>query len=72
MPNGRDVAYVSVGDRASIMVQPLDGKAAYPLTRFSDGAVIGDFRWSRDGRQLAVVRAVIMNDVVLLRNLPIQ
>jgi hypothetical protein len=37
------------------------------LTHFTDGRTILDFAWSRDGRRLAIVRATIANDIVLLK-----
>ena len=39
------------------------------LTGFTDGAVIGDFAWSRDGKRLAVSRSTTTNDIVLFTGL---
>jgi hypothetical protein len=50
------------------MVQPFDGRAAYPLTRFTSGDLL-DFAWSADGARLAIVQATTTNDIVLFRGL---
>ena len=51
----------------NIWVQPLDGSAGYPATHFSSED-ISSFRWSPDGKSLAVVRQHNVADVVLLKD----
>ena len=66
MHDGQSIAYARV-DGPNIWVQPLDGSAPSQLTHFTDGRTILDFAWSRDGKRLAIVRATIANDIVLLK-----
>ncbi|MBL8208053.1 MAG: protein kinase [Blastocatellia bacterium] len=47
--------------------QPLAGGPPKQLTNFQ-AETIHSFAWSRDGKRLALVRGVINNDVVLIRN----
>jgi Tol biopolymer transport system component len=67
-PDGRGVAY---SIRSNIWARTLDGKPAYPLTRFpEDDYRIDDFKWSADGaRQLTFSRSRTSWDIVLFRGL---
>jgi hypothetical protein len=67
-PDGSSIAYVDPGTQMNIWVQPLDG-IARQLTPFADGRRVVGFRWSRDGRRLAILRATITNDIVLFKGL---
>jgi eukaryotic-like serine/threonine-protein kinase len=49
----------------NIWIQPLDGSKGHVLTDFKS-KFISDFRWSRDGKRLAVLRHTYAGDVVLL------
>jgi len=49
----------------NIWIQPLDGSKGHTLTEFKS-KFISDFRWSRDGKRLAVLRHTNAGDVVLL------
>jgi eukaryotic-like serine/threonine-protein kinase len=49
----------------NIWIQPLDGSKGHTLTDFKS-KFISDFRWSRDGKRLAVLRHSYAGDVVLL------
>ncbi len=49
----------------NIWIQPLDGSQGHTLTDFKS-KFISDFRWSRDGKRLAVLRHSYAGDVVLL------
>jgi len=51
----------------NLKVIPLDGRAAYPLTHFTDAQRIVDFAWSDDGKHLAISRASTANDIVLFK-----
>ena len=68
-PDGRGIAYFTLGPGANLWVQPLDGSAPYQLTHFTDHRSIADFAWSRDGTRLAVARGTITNDIVLFKGL---
>ncbi len=49
-------------------VQPIAGGPPVRLTDFKDGEQIFDFDWSRDGKQLALVRGTSSSDVVMINN----
>ena len=66
-PDGQGLAFKDPTN-VNIMVQPFDGRPAYPLTHFSSGDVL-DFAWSPDGGHLAIVRATTTNDIVLFKGL---
>ena len=69
MPDGRAIAYVEGTKQSNLWVQPLDGRAAYQLTHFPDGRTITDFKWSRDGKRLAVAGSATASDIVLFKGL---
>jgi Tol biopolymer transport system component len=66
-PDGRGIAYVDLG-LANIWSQPLQGGQPRQITHF-DNRRIAAFAWSRDGKQLAVIRTITTNDIVLLKGL---
>ncbi len=73
MPDGSGLTYIDHQNGASnISFLPLngDGGGGQPvrLTSFNDSEIFG-FDWSRDGRQLAMTRGVLLNDVILIKNL---
>ena len=67
-PDGKAVALL-VEDKGvdNIWIQPLDGSKGRQITHF-DSQYIQDFRWSPDGKQLAIHRWSLSGDVILLRN----
>ena len=65
-PDGRGIAYHK---DSNVWIQPLDGRPARQLTRFTDGRTIPDFAWSRDGKRLAIARMSVTNDIVLFKGL---
>ena len=68
MPDSRTVAYIDT-TLSNVWGLPIDGKAPYQLTKFTDGRTITDFAWSRDGKRLAISRSVTTNDIVLFKGL---
>jgi dipeptidyl aminopeptidase/acylaminoacyl peptidase len=68
-PDGLGIAYADEETRSNIWIQPLDGSPPRQLTRFTDGRIIADFAWSRDGRRLAISRASVTTDIVLFKGL---
>jgi serine/threonine protein kinase/Tol biopolymer transport system component len=65
-PDGRSLTYIV--DRAgssNIWKQPLDGGPPTQLTDFKTDRIFW-FDWSRDGKQLALVRGAVSSDVVLI------
>jgi hypothetical protein len=49
-------------------MQPVDGSKGRKLTDFNDSERIQDFRWSPDGKGLALLRFHSVSDVILLRD----
>jgi hypothetical protein len=64
-PDGRALAYVDRRDPSNISSQPLDGGPPRQLTDFKSDRVFS-FAWSRDGKQLALARGTLTNDVILI------
>ncbi len=52
----------------NIWMQPLDGSKGRKLTQLNDPQKIQDFRWSPDGKALALLRFSSVSDVILLRD----
>jgi len=67
-PDGKGVAF-TVSERGvdNIWVQPLDGSRGKRITNFASQLII-DFRWSRDGKNLAVLRYNRASDAVLIHD----
>jgi serine/threonine protein kinase len=67
-PDGRAIAYM-IEDKGilNLWMQPFDGSPGHQITNFAPER-INDFRWSRDGKTLAVAREYDTSDVVLLRD----
>jgi Tol biopolymer transport system component len=66
-PDGRGLAYIDRRNRLNLTSQPIDGSPSKHLTDFKDGHIF-NFAWSRDGKQLALARGTVTNDVVLISN----
>ncbi len=65
-PSGRALEYIDHPHGASsINSQPLDGSPPKRLTNFKSGRIFW-FARSRDGKQLALARGTVTNDVVLI------
>jgi len=68
-PDGMSVAFVVEEDGVdNVWIQPVDGSKGHKLTNFNNSQTIQDFRWSPDGKSLAILRFNSVSDVVLLRN----
>ncbi len=66
--DGRALTYVDTqGGVSNLWMQSLTGGAPRQLTDFKDQRIYG-FAWSRDGKQLAISRGVVNNDVVLIKD----
>jgi hypothetical protein len=66
-PDSEGLAFAEQND---IWIQPVGGGPARQFTHFPmDGKQIWGLAWSTDGRRLAVGRASITNNIVLLRGL---
>jgi eukaryotic-like serine/threonine-protein kinase len=67
-PDGRAIAYM-IEDKGilNLWMQPFDGSPGHQMTNFASER-INDFRWSRDGKTVAVAREYDTSDVVLLRD----
>jgi Tol biopolymer transport system component len=68
-PDGRALTYIDQrGGVSNLWSQSLSGEPPRQLTDFK-GDYVFDFDWSRDGKQLALARGVVTNDVVLISDL---
>src|SRR5713226_3706450 len=66
--DGRAVVYPVRNDGTdNLWLQPLDGSPGKQITDFKSEEIT-DFRWSFDGKQLAVIRGHTDSDVVLIRD----
>jgi eukaryotic-like serine/threonine-protein kinase len=66
-PDGRSFQYGLTRDGAgNIWEQPIAGGPARQITHFPPGEDIGGFEWSKDGKQLAVVRGHINSNVIVI------
>lgn len=69
MPDSSGLTFIDNQNGASnISFIPLAGGRPKRLTNFTDGLIFW-FDWSRDGRQIAMSRGVLLNDAVLIKNL---
>jgi len=66
--DGRALTYIETRQGVSnLWSQPLAGGPPKQLTNFPSETIF-NFAWSRDGKQLALARGVVNNDVVLISN----
>lgn len=66
MPDGSAIVYGSTRNGVTnLWAQPVDGSPAKQLTNFTADRIFA-FDFSRDGKQLALSRGTISNDVVLI------
>ncbi|MGH9729974.1 MAG: protein kinase domain-containing protein [Candidatus Acidiferrales bacterium] len=67
-PDGRAIAMI-MEDKGvdNIWIQPIDGSKGHALTHF-DSMQMQDFRWSFDGKHLALIRTDYSGDVILARD----
>jgi serine/threonine protein kinase len=67
-PDGKAVAFISEEKGVdNVWIEPLDGSQGHPLTHFTSDQIL-DFRWSPDGKSLAVLRLSSTSDVILLHD----
>ena len=68
-PDGKFISFViEDAGEDNIWMQPVDGSKGRKLTNFNDSERIQDFRWSPDGKSLALLRFHSVSDVILLRD----
>jgi tRNA A-37 threonylcarbamoyl transferase component Bud32/dipeptidyl aminopeptidase/acylaminoacyl peptidase len=66
-PDGKSFQYGLTRDGAgNLWEQPIAGGAARLITHFPPGEDIGGFEWSKDGKQLAVVRGHVNSNVIVI------
>jgi eukaryotic-like serine/threonine-protein kinase len=66
-PNGQALTYVNQQDASNIIIQPIAGGPAKPLTNFKSDRIM-TFAWTRDGKQIVYSRGPFINDVVLIKD----
>ncbi len=68
MPDGNAIAFLDTRNGVSnIWVMPLNTMKSYELTHFASGLIV-NFAWSKDGKNLAVVRGELTDNLVLLND----
>jgi Tol biopolymer transport system component len=68
-PDGKSIAFVvEEAGVDNIWMQPLDGSKGRRLTNFKGSERIQDFRWSPEGKTMAMLRFSSVSDVILLRD----
>jgi Tol biopolymer transport system component len=66
-PDSKSITYLGVEGIPNLWRLPLDGGKPQPLTDFKSGRIF-NFTWSRDGKKLFIVRGVVNNDLILIRD----
>ncbi|MFN0159241.1 MAG: protein kinase domain-containing protein [Bacteroidota bacterium] len=68
MPDGKALCYAEVNlGITNLFSLPLDGGPPKQLTNFKADLIFA-FDWSKDGKQLLVVRGTVKNDAILITN----
>lgn len=65
--DAKNLTYVNMLGVQNLFNLPLNGGAPKQLTNFTSG-IIMNFNWSNDGRKLYIVRGVLSNELVLLKD----
>ena len=68
-PDGKNLSYINTQGAQNIFIFPIDGSQPKPLTNFNSGIIL-NFAWSQDGKRLYIVRGIVNNELVLLRDSP--
>lgn len=66
-PDGKNLTYINMKGVPNIFNIPLDGTEPKQITNFNSGHTI-NFAWSKDGKKLYIVRAIVNSELVLLKN----
>ncbi|MEK7724137.1 MAG: hypothetical protein AAB336_07315, partial [Acidobacteriota bacterium] len=66
-PDGKYLTHINQKGVPNIYNIPLDGSVPKQITNFNSGHII-NFVWSKDGKKLYLVRAIINSELVLLKN----
>jgi Tol biopolymer transport system component len=67
-PDGKGITYIDgTADRSNLWVQPVDGSPRKQITDFKQ-AYIYRREWTRDGKQVAIVKGTDTSDAVLITN----
>lgn len=67
-PDGKSLTYLSGEGIQNLWKLPLDGSNPQPLTDFKSGRIF-NYTWSADGKSLFVVRGIVNNDLVLIKEI---
>lgn len=66
-PDGKSLTYINQQGIPNLHNLPLDGTPQKPLTNFNSGHIL-NFSWSKDGKKIYIVRGIINNELVLIKN----
>ncbi|MEO8072001.1 MAG: LpqB family beta-propeller domain-containing protein [Acidobacteriota bacterium] len=65
--DGKNLTYINAQNIQNLYNFPLDGSPRKQITNFNSGIIL-NFAWSQDGKKLYIVRGIISNELVLLKN----
>lgn len=65
-PDGKSLTYINQQGIPNLHNLPLDGTPQKPLTNFNSGHIL-NFSWSKDGKKIYIVRGIINNELVLMK-----
>ena len=68
-PDGKGIAYVDRSGAGNVWIQRLEGGSPQPYTKLNNERVLS-FDWSNDGKQIGMIRAAMVQDVVAIRRGP--
>jgi serine/threonine protein kinase/Tol biopolymer transport system component len=66
-PDNKNLTYINQQGIENLYNLPLDGTPQKPLTTFTSGQIL-NFSWAKDGKKIYIVRGIINNELVLLKN----
>lgn len=66
-PDNKNLTYINQQGVDNIYNFPMDDTQPKPITNFSSGHIL-NFAWTKEGKKLYIVRGIINNEVVLLKN----
>ncbi len=66
-PDGKSFSFWNIDGVPNIWKSSLDGKERQPITNFTTGR-INYFAWSKDGKSLFLVRPIVNNDLILIKD----
>jgi Tol biopolymer transport system component len=66
-PDGKYFTYVNAEGIQNIWQMSPDGTQQQPITDFKSGRIF-NYTWTQDGKTIFIVRAIVNNDLVMIRD----